>query len=61
MPLIRNVRSGSVKLNEDDRLQLGTLLLKAGYAVRIRHQLIPGNARGAKEYVIEYWEDKGNE
>ena len=35
MAVIRNVRGGSAKWNEDDRLQLANLLVKAGYRVKI--------------------------
>ena len=45
-------------LNEEDRLQIARLLIKAGYSVRIGYQVIPGNAKGKKEYVIEYWEEE---
>ena len=44
--------------NEEDRLQIARLLIKAGYSVRIGYQVIPGNAKGKKEYVIEYWEEE---
>ena len=57
---IRSIRKGSVQWNEDDRLQIATLLLKAGYVVRLNRQPIPGKSPGPKaqmEYVIEYWEE----
>lgn len=56
MAVIRNVRGGTVGLNEEDRLALAGLLIKAGYTVRIGHREIPGNAKGKKEYIVEYWE-----
>ena len=56
MAVIRSIRGGSAGLNEEDRLTLAGLLIKAGYAVRIGHQEIPGNTKGKKEYVVEYWE-----
>ena len=34
--VIRSIRKGSVQWNEEDRLKVATLLLKAGYSVRIR-------------------------
>lgn len=58
MSVIRSIRGGSAGLNEEDRLEIARLLIKAGYAVKIRYQLVPGNAKAKKEYVIEYWEDK---
>ena len=58
MAVIRNVRGGTAGLNEEDRLALAGLLIKAGYAVRIGHREIPGNAKGKKEYIVEYWEEK---
>ena len=62
--IIRSIRKGSVQWNEDDRLQLATLLLKCGYAVKVTHQTIPeqvGKSKAQKEYVIEYWEETNNE
>lgn len=56
MAIIRSIRGGSAGLNEEDRLALAGLLIKAGYAVRIGHREIPGNAKGKKEYIVEYWE-----
>lgn len=56
MAVIRSIRGGSAGLNEEDRLALAGLLIKAGYAVRIGHREIPGNTKGKKEYVVEYWE-----
>ena len=57
MAIIRNVRGGTVGLNED-RLMIARLLVKAGYAVKIGYRTIPGNAKGKKEYIVEYWEEK---
>lgn len=56
MAVIRSIRGGSAGLNEEDRLTLAGLLIKAGYTVRIGHQEIPGNTKGKKEYIVEYWE-----
>ena len=53
MAVIRSIRGGTAGLNEENRLQI-----KAGYSVRIGYQVIPGNAKGKKEYVIEYWEEE---
>ena len=33
--IIRSIRKGSAQWNEEDRLQLVTLLVKAGYCVKI--------------------------
>lgn len=58
--IIRSLRKGNVQWNEEDRLQIGTLLLKAGYAVRIGRQAIPGQGekQNAKtEYTVEFWEE----
>ena len=58
--VIRSIRKGTVQWNEEDRLQIGTLLLKAGYAVRIGRQAIPGQSdkQNAKtEYTVEFWEE----
>ena len=52
MTVIRSIRGGTAGLNEEDRLQIARLLIKAGYSVRIGYQVIPGNAKGKKEYVM---------
>lgn len=57
---IRSIRKGSVQWNEEDRLQLATLLIKCGYAAKITHQVVPGQEgknNAAKEYVVEFWEE----
>ncbi len=56
--MIRSIRKGSVQWNEDDRLQIATLLLKCGYAAKITRRVVPeqaGRNNAQKEYVIEYW------
>lgn len=58
MAIIRNVRGGTVGLNEEERLMIARLLVKAGYTVKIGYRMIPGNAKGKKEYIVEYWEEK---
>ena len=58
--VIRSLRKGNAQWNEEDRLQIGMLLLKAGYSVRIGRQTIPGQAdkQNAKtEYTVEFWEE----
>lgn len=52
MAIIRNVRGGTVGLNEEDRLMIARLLVKAGYSVKIGYRTIPGNAKGKKEYML---------
>jgi hypothetical protein len=42
------------KLNEEDRLALASLLIKAGFAVRLSQEKI--NSRTI--YYVEYWEEK---
>lgn len=54
--IIRSIRGGSAKLNEEDRLQIVNLLIKAGYTARIGYRNVPGDSKGKKEYVVEYWE-----
>lgn len=39
--VIRSIRKGSVQWSEEDRLKVATLLLKAGYAVKLNRQPIP--------------------
>lgn len=59
--IIRSIRKGSVQWNEEDRLQLVTLLAKAGYAVKIGRQIVPGQDPEKKnaqmEYTVEFWEE----
>lgn len=58
--IIRSIRKGSAQWNEEDRLQLVTLLAKAGYTVRINRQVVPGQEdkkNAQMEYTIEYWEE----
>lgn len=56
---IRSIRKGSVQWNEEDRLQMVSMLAKAGYAVQIVRKEIPGREDRKStqyEYVIEYGE-----
>ncbi len=58
--VIRSIRKGSVQWNEEDRLQIATLLLKCGYSARIVNQVVPGQGdkkNAQKEYVVEFWEE----
>lgn len=58
--IILSIRKGSVQWNEEDRLKMATLLIKAGYAVRLNRYPVPGKTSGKNqqmEYVIEYWEE----
>ena len=41
------------KLNEQDRLQLAALLIKAGYTVRITKEKLPGKT--ANIICTEFW------
>ncbi len=60
--VIRSIRKGTVQWNEEDRLEIGKLLLKSGYIVLIRRREVPGQQATKKnaqmEYVIEFWEDE---
>lgn len=59
MDEIRSIRKGSAKWNEEDRLMLATLLVKAGYTVKIDYKTVPGEegkAKPKKEYVVIYEE-----
>lgn len=62
--VIRSIRKGSVQWNEEDRLKVATLLLKAGYSVRIGRIVTDAGSKSSgrtkTEYVIEYWEEKRN-
>lgn len=58
--IIRSIRKGSVQWSEEDGLKIATLLLRAGYVVRLGRYPIPGKNSGKTqqmEYVIEYWEE----
>lgn len=57
MAVIRNIRGGSAKWNDEDRLQLATLLVKAGYRVKIDYQTVLGDTKNRKEHVIVYEEN----
>ena len=46
MAVIRSIRGGLAGLNEEDRLKIANLLVKAGYSVKIGYREIPGNAKG---------------
>lgn len=59
MPEIRNIRKGSAKMNEEDRLQLATLLVKAGYTVKIDYRTVSGEegkTKPKKEHVVVFEE-----
>lgn len=59
MPEIRSIRKGSAKMNEEDRLQLATLLVKAGYTVKIDYRTVPGDegkSKPKKEHVVVFEE-----
>lgn len=58
MAIIRNIRGGTVGLKEEDRIEIASLLIKAGYMVKIGYQEIPNDKKGKKEYIIEYYEDE---
>lgn len=58
--VIRSIRKGSAQWNEEDRLQLLTLLAKAGYAVKLGRRKVPGTesrTNAQMEYTVEYWEE----
>lgn len=56
--IIRSIRKGSVQWNEEDRLQMVSMLAKAGYAVQVRKEIPSSETRKTTqyEYVIEYGE-----
>lgn len=56
---IRCIRKGSAKLNEDDRLAIANLLVKAGYTVKIDYRTVPGEegkSKPKKEHVVVFEE-----
>lgn len=57
---IQSLRKGSVQWNEEDRLALASLLIKAGYVVKIGRGPVPGTEDRKNvqyEYYVEYWEE----
>lgn len=48
---------GFGRLNEQERLELSRLLVKAGYAVKQGREK-PNPKNTTYKYYIEYWEDK---
>ena len=56
---IYSLKDGS--LNENDRLEIARLLLKAGYAARLGREKPAGKSNGNYEYFIEFWEGEGYE
>lgn len=57
---IVSIRKGSVQWNDDDRCQLASLLVRAGYSVRIgREPIENGTGKNVKqEYFVEYWKEE---
>lgn len=56
---IRSIRKGAVQWNEEDRLQMVSMLAKAGYAVQIVRKEVEAKEAGKKsqfEYVVVYGE-----
>lgn len=61
---IRSIRKGPVQWNEEDRLALAGLLIKAGYSVRIGRGVVPGTEdrkSSQYEYYVEFWENNEDE
>ena len=57
--IIRSIRKGSAQWSEEDRLQLVSILAKAGYDVKIGRRIVRGTEDKAKpqmEYTVECWE-----
>lgn len=44
------------RIEKKEQAKEEDVLVKAGYSVKIGYREIPGNAKGKKEYVVEYWE-----
>lgn len=53
--VIRNIRGGSAKWNEEDRLQLATLLIKAGYTVKIEYHPAKSEYVNNVQYCLHIW------
>lgn len=58
---IYSLRKGSVQWNEEDRLKLASLLVKAGYSVKIGRAPVQGSdgrKNAQQEYYVEYWKEE---
>lgn len=44
-------------LNEQERLDIARLLIKAGYTVKIGKEKPTGKSNAAYIYFVEYWKD----
>ncbi|MFV0241455.1 MAG: hypothetical protein ACK5H4_15630 [Lacrimispora sphenoides] len=58
---IYSLRKGSVQWNEEDRLALAGMLIKAGYVVKLGRGPISstvGRQKVQYEYYVEYWEEE---
>lgn len=51
----KTIRSVRGRMLNDDMIALASLLIKAGYAVRIT--TVKENGKQAKETVVQYWEE----
>ena len=59
--VIRSLRKGPAQWCEEDCLTICSLLVKAGYTVRICRRVAPGQkakTNAQNEYIIEYWEEE---
>ena len=58
MAVIRSIRGGTAGLNEEERLTIARLLIKAGYSVKIGYRVIPGNTKGKQLTMQEKLQKK---
>ena len=49
------INNKSTKLNDEDRITLASLLIKAGYVAKTGSEAIDGKKQ--KTYYVEYWEE----
>lgn len=57
MPKQRIYSIKNNSLNEQDRLEIARLLIKAGYAVRLGKEKDTTKKSGPNIYFVEYWEE----
>jgi hypothetical protein len=57
MPHKRIYSQKTGALNEQDRLALASMLLKAGYTARVGREKPAGKANSQYVYYVEYWEE----
>jgi len=45
-------------MSEEQKKLITEVVGNMKHTVKIGYRTIPGNAKGKKEYIVEYWEEK---